>query len=116
MMNMTDMKKPKTEMKEMDKPVEVGCDHDLYPYGLEGTLEEDGLDKLDIDLTDVSVGEKIIIHAVAEVTEVEKTDRLDSDGEKTTRRRLRWQIQKLGIKFQNDFEESFDEAAKKKDE
>ena len=38
------------------------------------------------------------------------------NGKEKTERSLRWQIQKLNLKFENNFEDSFDEAAKKKDE
>ena len=110
---MTDMKMPQKsteEAKTCGEPCE--CERSLYPYGLEGSLDEEGLNKLGIDLADVEVGEKIIIQAVAEITEVRQIERL-SDGKEKVDRSLRWQIQKIGIKFQKDFEESFDEAAKK---
>jgi hypothetical protein len=117
MHTLVDMRKPKKEVEEAKMP-EPGlvCDHDMYPYGLEGSLEEDGIDKMGIDLTDVAVGEKVLIHAVAEVTEVRQTERQGHDGEKKTERCLRWQIQKLSLKFPNNYEDSFDEAAKKKDD
>jgi hypothetical protein len=115
-MNMTDMKIPHKstdDVKVCGEPCE--CERSLYPYGLEGSLDEEGLNKLGIDISNVDVGEKIIIHAVAEITEVKQIERLNEGKEKADRS-LRWQIQKIGIKFQDDFEESFDEAAKKKDE
>jgi len=111
-----DMKQPQKNTQEEKCCASLECDAPRYPYGLEGSLEEDGLDKLGIDLTDVSVGEKIIIHAIAEVTEVRKTERQGYSGEKKIDRCLRWQIQKIRLKFQNNFEDAFDEAAKKKDD
>ena len=114
MQELIDMKKPAVEVKEMNKPSEVG-ERDLYPYGLEGDLDEEGIAKLGIDLTNVTVGEQIIIKAIAQITEV-KEEQVMRDNKPKTERRLRWQIQKLGIKFQNNFDDSFDEASKKKAE
>ena len=117
MENLVDMKKSPAVVKESDccKPCEVG-ERDLYPYGLEGSLDNDGIEKLGIDITNIKAGEEIIIKAIAKVTNVENEDKLDENNKPTKRRSLRWQIQKLGIKFQNNFEDSFDEASKKKAE
>ena len=113
-MNMIDMKRPKEETK-----VEIAKDcpssSDSYPYGLEGSLDEDGINKLGIDVSEVEVGEKVMVHAMAQITEVKQEKRM-VNGKEKTERSLRWQIQKLNLKFENNFEDSFDEAAKKKDE
>lgn len=114
-MNMIDMVQPK-EKNETKCCEPVECDKPKYPYGLECSLEENSLNKLGIDLSSVAVGEKIIVQAIAEVTEVRQTERQGSDGEKKIDQCLRWQIQKLNIKFQNNFDDAFDEAAKKKDD
>jgi hypothetical protein len=116
MEKLIDMKQPMQKVEEVKCCEPCECDKPRYPYGLEGSLEEDGLDKLGIDLTDVSVGEKIIIHAIAEVTEVRQSERQGHNGENKMDRCLRWQIQKIGLKFQNNFEDAFDEASGKKDD
>ena len=105
------------DMKSMMKSPEVAKETSLeekarYPYGLELSLEDDSLTKLGIDCADCEIGEKVIIRAVAEITSISQNS--SNSGEEN--RTMRLQIQKLNLKFQNNFEESFDEAAGKKDE
>jgi hypothetical protein len=116
-MELVDMKKPKEETKVAEQPSEPMTDgaKDLYPCGLEGSICEDEIEKLGIDISKIEVGEKVIIHAVGEITEVWQ-EKIQRDGEEEIRNHLRWQIQKLALKFPNDFNDSFEEAAKKKDE
>ena len=116
MLELTDMKKSPVEVKKDDccKTCEP-CERDMYPYGLEGSLDEDSIAKLGIDITDVKAGEEIIIKGIARITDVGSEERM-RDNKPIVERHIRWQIQKLGIKFQNNFEDSFDEASKKKND
>ena len=113
-MELIDMKRPREVTKEPETAVEVG-EKDLYPCGLEGSICEDEIDKLGIDISEVEVGEKVIIHAIGEITEV-RQEKVQRNGKEEIRNHLRWQIQKLSLRFPDNFNDSFDEAAKKKDE
>lgn len=45
-----------------------------YPYGLCISLTQDELDKLNLDHSDVEVGDMLHMHCMAKVTSVSKTD------------------------------------------
>ncbi|MCE5212657.1 MAG: hypothetical protein LLG40_14035 [Deltaproteobacteria bacterium] len=109
MITLIDMKKNPVEVKETNKCCPESCESDMYPYGLQGDLEEEGIAKLGVDLADVTVGEEIIIKAIAQITEV-KEEQVMRDGKPKTERRLRWHIKKLGIKFKDEEEDAAEEA------
>lgn len=70
---MVDMAMDAKEQAEMMNPSPP-----KYPYGLSISLCDDELEKLNLDTDDVSVGDMLHMHCLAEVTSVSKRD--DGDG------------------------------------
>jgi len=52
----------------------TGPDHEEYPYGLRINLQEEEIEKLGIDIADLSMGGKVRIEAVAEVKSLSAND------------------------------------------
>ena len=73
------------DMARDDKPnenaVPAVLSENKYPYGLQISLSEDELEKLDVDHSDWKVGETFHLHAFAKVTSISENQR--EDGEKS---------------------------------
>ncbi len=74
-MKLHNMKRTKTEMKSNG-----GCDaptcsssKDPYPYGLEISLEKESIEKLGLDIDDFSIGGKVNIMCIAEITSLSQS-------------------------------------------
>lgn len=92
---MMDMTLPK-ETKSYPMPVEPG-DKPIYPYGLCISLCDDEIEKLNLDVTDVEVGDMLHLFAMATVTSVSK--RATESGECC---RIELQITHLGLEDENE--------------
>jgi hypothetical protein len=79
-MEMVDLKLPmrsEKEMKESCEPCCIGSSQPRYPYGLQLRFEKEQIDKIP-SLMEYKIGDKVIITAEAEVTEVRKIERQTS--------------------------------------
>ncbi len=85
----------------------------LYPWGLCISLETETLAKLGLDGEMPSVGEMIHLCAMAKVTSVSENEMEDSNGGKTTNRRVELQITHLATENE-DQENAEIEAAEEK--
>ena len=72
-----DMARTPKEEAESVKPISLGMDK--YPYGLCISLCKDELEKLEVDHTDVEVGDFLHVHALAKVTS--KSNHENENGE-----------------------------------
>lgn len=70
---MVDMRKTQAEKAE-DMSCYPTANVSDYDYGLSICLNNDSLEKLDLDTDDVEVGDFIHIHALAKVTSISKRD------------------------------------------
>lgn len=86
---MVSMERTAPEMAEAASP---SYSIPKYSYGLSICLDQDSLDKLDLDTSDVEVGDMLHMVCMVEVTSVSKND--TGDGEKC---RVELQITHLGI-------------------
>ena len=74
-MKLINMKRTKTEKKGNIETC-APCDSssvEEYPYGLEIRLEKETLKKLGIDVDDIAIGRKLIVEAIAKVTNLNKS-------------------------------------------
>lgn len=72
-MKLTSMKRTKNNKTTDSVPELVAPDTDDYPYGLELRLEKAELSKLGIDIDDFSIGGKVNIECMAEVTNLSES-------------------------------------------
>lgn len=88
---MVNMKLSRAEAKEKMEPVSVATDAPRYPYCLNLHLDNEVLEKLDLELP--KVGARISLEAIATVESVSSSQR--ADGEKY--RSVSLQITDLGL-------------------
>lgn len=98
---MVSMARSVEELKDANSAMPV---QSLYDYGLTIRLNDESLGRLDLDTSDVEVGDLLDFRAMAEVTSVSKHD--TGDGEKCC---VELQITHLGLEG-NESTESADEA------
>jgi hypothetical protein len=118
-MNMVSMVRPKPEVEET-KPSPVATDsyYEKYPWGLRLTLNTEELDKLGIDLKNLTVDQEVTLQCKAKVTEIRQVKRsnennsslMDSPGGGNGDRTLELQVTDLGFADSQDFEGAFGEA------
>jgi len=106
-MALIDMKLTKKQAKKTNEPIAESTQS--YPYGLNIRLEKEGLDKLNLDLSDFKIGEKVTVLAIAEISEI--SQREFGSSSKT----LSLQIQKMGIKKGSTKKDSLDWDTSKRD-
>ena len=97
-MEMTDLKSPKKNTKEM----KVGAmpspvDRDEYPWGTKIDLNEESLTKLGDLFDEAVVGEEANITAKAKVVSKRANDTVGDDGKKKKNRSLELQITKIHV-------------------
>lgn len=63
------------------EPSSIATDWPAYPWGLNLNLDDDALEKLEIDASDLKVGAKMTLVALVEVSSISINDRMGSDGE-----------------------------------
>lgn len=111
---LTDMRITKAERdkrKEKYSPSIAGSyDGPEYPYGLTLRLENDALDKLDLD--DLPpVGKSVQLVCVCEVTSVSQSSTSTRGADKDTRRSLELQIKKIALDLEGgDVKDAVDAA------
>jgi phage FluMu protein Com len=54
--------------------------YEKYPYGLKIHLSTDELEKLDIKVENCKVGNEVVIKAIAEITDVRQSERMNRRG------------------------------------
>jgi hypothetical protein len=86
---------PKAREDRFASLAEGTKDGPIYPYGLALTLDEDSLDKLDLELP--KVGKSVIVYARAEVTSVSSNK--TGEGE---RRSVSLQITDLSVRSESE--------------
>lgn len=74
---MINMERSATEMADASNPI---FNVPKFSYGLSVCFDQETLDKLDLDTSDVEVGDLLHLQCLAEVTSVSKND--TGDGEK----------------------------------
>lgn len=78
----------------------------MYPYGLCISLCDDEIEKLNLDTTDVSVGDLIHLHAMAKVTSIsQRADEVDSS--------CRVELQIIAIACESEDEENEEASSKR---
>jgi hypothetical protein len=100
---MMDMAKTHDEVKEESKPLSIDDTVQKYPYGLCISLDEDQLDKLDMEKPDV--GDFIHVFGMARVTSVSEHEK--SNGDACCRVEL--QITHLGLENEDEEEGDSDD-------
>lgn len=103
----------KKELANYPSPV---SDAATYPYGLCLSLDEEILDKLEID-GDCEVGDMIHLVAMARVTSCSESERETADGKKTSSCRIELQITSMGVEnesTESDGEEERETRAKRR--
>lgn len=86
----------------------------MYPWGLAISLEDEALEKLDLDDDLPDVGDIVQFNAIAKVTNVSQSDREDSDGTKTVCRRVELQITDMGIPGTNEADRSAEKSEQRR--
>jgi len=86
-----------------------------YPYGLQISLDNDGLQKLGIDISTMRVGDGVLIQAKAEVKSVSISENSYNDGK--IEQRLELQITDIAINppTEESFEDTFNQITAKDD-
>ena len=104
---LTSMKMDKKEMKETDPiPMETsGSKGPQFPWGLQVTLEDASLKKMDIKLSDYKVGDMVELYAQCKITRLSETAH---EGDKNPNRTMELQITDMCL-------ESADEEARRKE-
>jgi hypothetical protein len=94
---MVDMARSPSEIKkDIESCPSPMSDAPVYPYGLCLSLDEDILDKLEID-GDCEVGDMIHLVAMAKVTSCSESERETAGGEKKRSCRIELQIVTMGV-------------------
>ena len=83
----------------------------MYPYGTCISLEDETLEKLDLDDDMPSVGDIIQFNAIAKVTSVSENEREGTDGIKSKCRRVELQITDMGIPGVNEADRAVEKSA-----
>lgn len=86
----------------------------LYPYGLCISLEDDTLEKLELDDDMPGVGDVIQFNAIAKVTNVSQNERESADGTKSVCRRIELQITDMGIPGVNEADRAVERSAQRR--
>ena len=92
---MQDMKLTKKEAKKQygDTPVESTENRPKYPWGLTINLEDDSLKKLDMEIADYTVGDKLKFECEASVSSIEESQYEGSPNHQS----IRLQVRKMEI-------------------
>lgn len=90
-MKLVSMKLDKSARDQMTEPSSLASDGPLYPWGLSVTLDEEALDKLQLDLP--KVGTTVVLVARADVTSVSSNEGQD----RKPRRSVSLQITDLAV-------------------
>ena len=89
--------------KEADTSIAPSVpDQPIYPYGLAISLDNDSLEKLDVDYSDWQVGDLFHLHAMARITSV-------SSNETTDGARCRVEMQIVALSGENEDMENAEE-------
>ena len=88
-------------MVKIEKKAEeygMACDVDKpsYPYGTEIDLSDNTLEQLGI--SDLDIDQEVIIHAIAFVCSRSENKSSSSDGEKSERKQMSFQITEVSVK------------------
>ena len=92
-MKLIDLKRSKKEMKK-NRDIPETTNYEKYPYGLKIQLENETLEKFDIDISEFKIGQKIRVEGIAIVNSIRINQ---SMGDKAPRKNLSLQIIKLGL-------------------
>lgn len=76
-MALVDMKRTKKPKK--DSQVTMGMDESKYPWGLSITLEMESLEKLNIDVNQLKVGQVLNLMADAEITSISVSEDMNKE-------------------------------------
>lgn len=90
--------KPKKTLRgALKETAEPTMDEPSYPWGLELSLNEDSIKKLNLDIENVSAGDKVYFAAMAKVTRIALNENVDERTGKTNKNGdVGLQIQKMG--------------------
>lgn len=114
---MVDMARSTSDIKkELANYPSPSSDVSVYPYGLCLSLDEEILDKLEID-GDCEVGDMIHLVAMARVTSCSESERETADGKKKRSCRIELQITSMGVEnesTESDGEEDRETRAKRR--
>lgn len=82
-MPLVDMKRTKKEAKDNSPEVAKSSMEEKYPWGLSITLEKESLEKLGIDVSKCGIGDKVMIEAECEVSNISMSERIKGQDQKT---------------------------------
>jgi hypothetical protein len=90
--------KPKKTLRgALKETAEPTMDEPSYPWGLELSLNEDSIKKLNLDIENVSAGDEVYFAAMAKVTRIALNENVDERTGKTNKNGdVGLQIQKMG--------------------
>lgn len=89
-------KPKKNTLRGMKEATEVAMDQPAYPWGLEVSLNKDSIDKLGIDVENISAGDDVFFFAKAKVSRVSFNENIDSmTGKKQADGDVSLQIEKM---------------------
>ena len=106
---LTNMKMDKKEMKDtLDLPTEAGESPKgpRFPWGLQVTLDDSSMKKMDVKLSDHTVGDIVELYAQCKVTRLSESA---SEGEKNPSRTMELQITDMCLEASDGQEEKGDE-------
>ena len=105
-MALTNMKNEPPKKETLLADCAVSCDSmDLYPWGLRITLNDEALKKLGMDKLP-GIDEKMVLHAIVEVTSVSENASQGKDGERHENRSVELQITDMELQTENSVERS----------
>lgn len=74
MAKLVSMKMSKTDLAKRAEPSTIATDAPMYPWGLSVNLDDDSLEKLEIDVGDMKVGDYKVLIAKVEVTSLSSNE------------------------------------------
>lgn len=105
--------KPKKDEERLSKPEASDSYYEKWPWGLRIRLRQDELEKLKVDVSKFSANQKVAIHAMCFVSEIETSQSVDDKGKTKDDNCMELQITDMEIINSNDFESAFEEATAK---
>ena len=110
-MEMVSTKRTKKDIENDENPKKALASHDLYPYGMTFSLENDIIEKLGIDIESLSLGRKFMGEVMMEVKSMNK-----EINERRGNKSITMQITEMGVHDMGPSKKLKDVMKKKKEE
>ena len=106
-MKLINLKRSKKEAKAKDTAIEVGGDHEYYPWGFSINLNQETIPKFKALKNIDKIGGTVEIHAIGKINSISISEHEGSGKSQD----MRIQIQKINIIRKGSDKDSFDEYA-----